>query len=293
MKSLKKVFALILVVCVFASTCLAAEQSDPVGVPISPSGSIGDIVSISPTGTIGEFAETRAIDQIVSIKGSPLFNESNHGAYYYAFSGASTTYSEAFANIKLPTSMNYANGTRHAFISLGIYGSKHGIDLGIMNTGSGWYPVYYDVTVGGEVFPAYTAPSNATNAKIVVKPVNNTTVHMYVQFLNSSGANVGTPFDKDIRVQAGNLTGTAGNISCRFYRFASLVPNNGVDNQRDSSYMLGGQFTNLGLYNKNSRAYDTWGIGTARVTNAWKCSPERITLSYTANSDTFKIDHWA
>lgn len=44
--------------------------------------------------------------------------------------------------------------------------------------------------------------------------------------------------------------------------------------------MIGGQFTNLGLYNRNTSTYDTWGINTARVTDAWKVSPERITLSY-------------
>ena len=61
----------------------------------------------------------------------------------------------------------------------------------------------------------------------------------------------------------------------------------------DSSYMIGGQFTNLGLYNRNTSTYDTWGINTARVTDAWKVSPERITLSYGSNYDTFKIDHWS
>ena len=61
----------------------------------------------------------------------------------------------------------------------------------------------------------------------------------------------------------------------------------------DSSYMIGGQFTDLGLYNRNTSTYDTWGINTARVTDAWKVSPERITLSYGSNYDTFKIDHWS
>lgn len=140
---------------------------------------------------------------------------------------------------------------------------------------------------------SYVAPSNATNAKIVVKPVSTTKVHMYIQFLNSSGQNVGTAFDQDISLRYGSFSSSGGNISCRYYRFASLVPNNGQDNQMDSSYMIGGQFTNLGLYNRNTSTYDTWGINTARVTDAWKVSPERITLSYGSNYDTFKIDHWS
>lgn len=277
MKIFKKCLAFIMAVFVMMPACFAAGNTN---------------APITPTGTIGRFAASRAIDQIVTLKGSALFHESGVGAYFYAFSGASSLYTEAFANIKLPTGYNNAGNTRNGYIALGIYGSTHGIDLGLKNAGTGWYPCYYDVGNKFGEFPAYKAPSTATNAKIVVKPVNSTTVRMYIQFLNSSGGNVGTPFDQNITVASGNLSGTEGNISCRFYRFASLVPI-GADNQKDSSFMLGGQFTNLGLYNKNTSSYDTWGISTSRVTNAWLCSPERITLSYTANSDTFKIDHWS
>ncbi len=233
-----------------------------------------------------------AIDELVIIKGSAMFHETGKGAHYYAFSSYSTTYQEAFANIKLPTSFNNANNTRNGYISLGIFGIAHGIDLGLKNDGNGWYPFSYDVGYDFVEYNYCRAPSNATNAIITVNPVNSTTVRMYVQFLNSNGNNVGTMFEQNISVSSGNLQNNSGYISCRFYRFASLVPK-GSDNQQDCSNMLGGRFTNLGLYNRNTSSYDTWGISTNRVTNAWKVSPERMSLSYTSHNDTFGIDHWA
>ena len=112
---------------------------------------------------------------------------------------------------------------------------------------------------------------------------------MYVQFLDSSGSNVGTMFDQDISVAANNLTfSSSGNPICRFYRFASLVPT-GTDNRNDGTYMTGGQITNCQLYNGSS--YVSWGINTARVSDAWKVYPSCISLSYTQYNDTFAISH--
>lgn len=234
-------------------------------------------------------AAAAAIDDVVVLKGSALFAESGAGAHYYAYSGYSNTYSEAFANIKLPTGFNNNSGARNGYISLGITGSQHGIDLGLRNSGSGWHPCVYDVGNTFTTFTAYTAPSTATNAIITVKPVNTTTVHLYVQFVNSSGTNVGTAFDRDITVSSGNLVSSGGKMMCRYYRFASLVPTGSTDNQSDGTYMTGGQITNCQLYNGSS--YVSWGISTARVTNAWKVSSSKISLSYTTYNDTFAIRH--
>lgn len=251
---------------------------------------ITDDLPKTPTGTINQSGiSLAAIDDVTVLKGSALFAERGAGAHYYAYSGYSNTYSEAFANIKLPTGFNNNNGARNGYISLGITGSVHGIDLGLRNDGSGWHPYAYDVGVGPFMtFEEYTAPSTATNAIITVKPVNSTTVHLYIQFVNSSGANVGRAFDRDITVSSGNLVSSGGKMMCRYYRFASLVPV-GTDNQSDGTYMTGGQFTNCQLYNGSS--YVSWGINTARVTNAWKVSSDKITLSYTTYNDTFAIRH--
>ena len=241
------------------------------------------------TGIINESGiAPAAIDDVAVIKGSALFTESGVGAHYYAYSGYSNTYTEAFANIKLPTGFNNNNGARNGYISLGITGSVHGIDMGLGNDGSGWHPIVYDVGNKFTAFSEYTAPSNATNALITVKPVNSTTVHLYIQFLNSSGANVGRAFDRDITVESGNLVSSGGKMMCRYYRFDSLVPV-GTDNQSDGTYMTGGQIMNCQLYNGSN--YVSWGINTARVTNAWKVSSNKISLSYTTYNDIFAIRH--
>lgn len=233
------------------------------------------------------------LGQPTIIKGRNLFNEATHGAYYYAFSGAgtysSTKYTEAFANIVLPTQIkNQGIGSkRNGFVSLGVGGATgagDGVDCGIKNDGTGWYPCYLDVSHKYDEFPAFKAPSSATNAKIVVTPVNPTTINVLVQFLNSSGANVGTTFYQPIVVTSHTWS--------RFYRFASLVPE-GTDNQQDSTYMKGGKFINLGLFNKVTGKYDPWGIGTSLISDAWTWSNPRAQVTYTNNGDTFDIDHWA
>ena len=252
----------------------------------------------SPTGIIGNFGDPAdgpiaplAVDDLTVIKGSALFRERGVGAHYYAFSTYSSSYTSAFANIQLPSGFNNNGNARNGFVCLGIYGSDHGIDLGLINKGSGWVPYHYDVGHGSAyTYPdTYMAPSTATNAIITVKPVNTTTVHMYVQFTNSAGSYVGTPLDTDIRVSAGNLTTASnGRINCRFYRFASLVPY-GSDNQSDGTYMTGGRSLYCQLYNGSS--YVGWGKDSSTMQNVWKVSSDKISLSFAGNNDTYSIRH--
>ena len=252
----------------------------------------------SPTGIIGNFGDPAdgpiaplAVDDLTVIKGSALFRERGVGAHYYAFSTYSSSYTSAFANIQLPSGFNNNGNARNGFVCLGIYGSDHGIDLGLINKGSGWVPYHYDVGHGSAyTYPdTYMAPSTATNAIITVKPVNTTTVHMYVQFTNSAGSYVDTPLDTDIRVSAGNLTTASnGRINCRFYRFASLVPY-GSDNQSDGTYMTGGRSLYCQLYNGSS--YVGWGKDSSTMQNVWKVSSDKISLSFAGNNDTYSIRH--
>lgn len=243
------------------------------------------------TGIIGCFSAAsrfRSIDDVYVLKNSALFTETGVGAHYYAFSGYSNTYSEAFTNVQLPTDFNNNSGTRNGYISLGITGSVHGIDMGLCNTGSGWFPFIYDVGNTFTTFASYVSTSSATNAIITVKPINTTTVNMYIRFVDSSGNTTGLVFDRDITVTSGNLVTSSNKIMCRYYRFASLVPV-GTDNQSDGTYMTGGQFKNCQLYNGST--YVSWGIGTARISNAWEVSSSKISVSYTEYNDTFSIQH--
>lgn len=236
------------------------------------------------------------LGQASILKGAKLFTEAVHGAYYYAFSpkGATNTHSEAYANVVLPTaSQMKCQGTgckRNAYICLGVSaasGAGDGVDLGISYTGNGWHPYYYDVAgdIGARYNNAtYTAPDTATNAIIIAKPISATKVGLYVRFVNSRGATVGNIFDQTLTVSSHTWS--------RFFRFASLVPT-GTDNQSDSTYMLGGKFTGLGLYNKTTKVYDTFGIYTNRIQDAWIWSHPKCQVTATSNSDTFTIDHWA
>jgi hypothetical protein len=236
-----------------------------------------------------------------NLKGTPRFEEENHGAHYYAYSPEISTslYSEAFANIVLPTSLdNTPYGVpatytkRNAYIALGISSPEGGVDLGITNTGSGWKPVSYDVK--SKVFTTYDnyiADSTATNALIVVKPVSSTKVGLYVNFVNSSGTSV-TMYDSS---NDGDITVGSRTTWNYYYRFASLVqdPGTATDYRTDSTYMLGGSFTNLGLYNTNTSSYSTWGINGTLIEKAWIMYYPKCQVSYTSNSDSFTIDHWA
>ena len=243
------------------------------------------------TGIIGCFSTAsgfRTIDDVYVLKNSALFTETGVGAHYYAFSGYNNTYSEAFTNVKLPTSFNNNSGARNGYISLGITGSVHGIDMGLCNTGSGWFPYIYDVGNTFTTFTSYVSTSSATNAIITVKPINTTTVYMYIRFVDSNGNTTGLVFERNITVSSGNLVTSSSKIMCRYYRFASLVPV-GTDNQSDGTYMTGGQFKNCQLY--NGSAYVSWGISTNRITNAWEVSSDKISVSYTDYNDTFSIQH--
>ena len=277
----------------------------------SRTGTLGATTGIIPnlsgtlgatTGIISDDDGTPRRDNNVSVlKGSALFSEFNNGAHYYVFSSQSSTYQEAFANIKLPTTFNNASNTRNGCIALGIYGTHAGIDMGLKNEGNGWFPAIFDVYKNivdsnqpAEIcYPQYTAPSTATNAIITVNPVSTTSVRMYIQFKDSSGNNVGTTFEETVSVQSGNLVEDAyGHIICRFYRFASLIPKAGVtDNREDGSKMLGGQFTNVGLYHRTNHVYQDWGIYTNQASYAWIVYPDKCSVYATTTSDSFTINH--
>ena len=283
MKYFKKILSCFTAILLLTTLCLPsamAAQTLPLGLPPDSY----PHTSVAPC--------SREDYSIKQIKGKINFTEAA-GGFYYAYSPMSTTYQSCFVNVLLPTGFNRA-GVRNAYISLGISGSKHGIDLGICNQGSGWMPYSNDLREGTSTnpafrtYPGYVAPSTAKSAQITAKPVSTTKVHLYVQFQDANGNNVGTAFDKDISVASGNLTMSGGKINCKFFRFASLVPTT-EDDQADGSYMTGGMFRYCQLYNGSK--YVSWGIGTNTVSDCFIHSTSHITLSYSRQNDTFNIRH--
>lgn len=226
------------------------------------------------------------------VKGGYHFNERS-GSYYYVYSPFSTNYQSAYAYFVIPTGLNKASN-RNAYISLGIK-NKYGIDLGITNRtdyGNVWMPYYTDCQTKHCVpLTSYAAPSSAKAAIITVKPINTTTVHMYLQWVDGSGNHVGTTYDKDISVTSGNLTMQNGKVYCQFYRFASLISPSG-DNQADGSYMTGGMIKNCQLYNGSS--YVSWAESSSTTANVcfWVTkSKSHMNLTFSGQNDIFNIYH--
>jgi len=223
---------------------------------------------------------------------SASFHEEGAGGYFYAFSKelSTKTYTEVFSSIVLPTQLKVSAAIpRNAYISLGLQAKgTDGFDAGLCSTGKGWFPFYYDVL--GKAwgsFEAYTSPSNAATASVVVKPIDDEHVHMYVQFLDANGKNVGTTFDRTFKAAKRE------NGWCGYYRFASLVPSSGnVSNNSDETYMIGGKFANNGIYNGSK--YELWGINTNLCQVAWTEEfPKAQLLNINNYGEEFRIDHWA
>lgn len=286
MKSFKKIVCLFTTILLLSALCVqpaSAAQVTMRGLP--PDAYLGNPVPEIEPQSLGDYT-------VKQYTGTYYFIE-KCGGYYYAYSPMGTSYQSAFVNVKLPTGLNRA-GVRNAYISLGIQGSRHGIDLGICNQGSGWMPYSNDVGEGTTANPAfvrysgYAAPSSAVSAIMTAKPISTTQVYLYVQFQDASGNNVGTAFERNISVASGNLKMSGSKVSCQFFRFASLVPL-GADNQGDGSYMTGGMFRNCQLYNGSK--YVSWGIGSGTVKDCFAVSPSHITLSYSGQNDTFNIRH--
>ena len=279
-EKIKKIAILFISIILMSENCLAISSGLPSGLP--PNAYVGlPNLGENTIKSLGDYSYNQ-------IKGTYHWIE-QCGGYYYAYSAMSNTYQSAYANILLPTSLNRANGKRNAYISLGITGSNHAIDLGICNRNGNWVPYYYEQ--GGEFVAestTYAAPSTAKSAQITVKPIDTTTVQLYIQWQDANGNNVGTMYYKHITVFDGNLQMVNGKIKCKFFRFASLVPI-GSDNQGDGSYMTGGMFRYCQLYTGSN--YVSWGIGASTVEHCFLVSPSHISLAYSGQNDTFNIYH--
>lgn len=260
----------------------------------------------------------RSIGDVESIKGNVIYAETGHGAHYYAYSPQTTNYKTATGFFELPTSLNVEFDTeapithRSAYISAGILGSTHGIDLGIRNTGGRWHPYYYDgyredpddpSDDGKNVYKAfdeeeseqagYVAEDTAVCAAFLIMPYTETSVVFSVTFYDENDECVGD-FLKIIPVVEDNLIFSNSQALCRFFRFVSLVqPDGYVDNQMDSTYMLDAGFSELSLSGYDASMSGDWGIDSNRVECAWLVSPERIQFEYWQDSETVSIDHWS
>ena len=106
-------------------------------------------------------------------------------------------------------------------------------------------------------------------------------VRFKVTWLNASGGQVGTVFDREI-----DLEGTYQWDN--FCRFASLVTPDKTATMTDSTYVVNGGFATLKIGSAN------WGITTSQVPLAWIMNePKCKVISKWAVGEAFTIDHWA
>lgn len=214
--------------------------------------------------------------------------ETNHGAYYYAYSPYSTAYSKVTSYIYLPPSLNTNGGNRNAFISFGILGYNGFIDMGIMNSGEGWKPVYCD-NGSLQSFPEYAGISNVKIVGIEIEVLSTRKVVFSLSFRDSQ-LNILKSFSVVISAKH-IIEYENGKPKFRFYRFASLVNLDTIpDDQNDQTYMINGIFTGLVIVvNGVGRS---WGISSDYIEIAWKVSPQRIEFSHANDHESFSIKHY-
>lgn len=288
----------------------ATEYTEGRGVALTPTSSI-DVSSIYRSDEGFSTYNVVPIDEIDPIKGpTPDYVGSDEkGAHYYAFSKRGDLYSAAYTKVKLPTSIGtrYNSSTgkslRHAFISLGIMGPWHGVDIGIMNDGTGWFPYYNDVADNNhfKMFNAadQVAPSGTVYAVINAAIIDKITMQMSVQYQDASGAPLRN-FWYQFGIKDGTFEyGVNQRIYCSIYRFASLVQMPGaVDDRNDGTFMTAGMFTGSQVYDYTGK-YNLWGMFSDTMEKAWAVWKSRIYINHPAETDktncteTFSIHHSA
>ena len=213
--------------------------------------------------------------------------ETNIGAHYYAYSPYSTEYSTVTTFVKLPKKLNVNGGQRKAFISLGVLGLRGSIGLGIVNFGNGWCPYYSDPKK--KIYKEFTNKYAPYGTDIVGIQIEVTQKKIIIFSLTFRRSNLKVLDNYVTNIDATHLLVYENSkVKFRFFRFVKLAPNNGVDNQNDGTYMLGGQFTGLTIV-KNQNGRD-WGIGLNEIEVAWRVS-SKIKVSYDGTTDIFDIKH--
>ena len=185
--------------------------------------------------------------------------DGNVGVNYYAYSPYSTEYSKVKGLIKLPDSININNGKRNAYISFGILGINGSINIGLINSGTGWIPFYYFNRIE-EMFCYHEYCSNEETdfIEIEIEVTQEKKILVYFILRNSNLFELNS---LNFEINASDfLEYENEKVKVRFSRFASLVPLK-EDDQND------GIFTKLIIvkYNKT----ESWGISGNNTEFSW------------------------
>ena len=213
--------------------------------------------------------------------------EKNAGAHYYAYSPYKTEYSKVEGNIKLPDSLNTNNGKRNAYISFGVLGLYGAINTGIMNSGKGWLPFYYDNKSQKIVtFKDNYAPEGTKLVNIEVKVTSLRIINFSLKYMNRNLITLKT-FKTEIDASH-LLVYENDEVKLRFFRFVSMPPIE-KDDQNDGTFMIGGEFNELKI--TKNEINELWGIQGDNIDVSWLVSSKRIEVNIQDDQESFSIEH--
>ena len=214
--------------------------------------------------------------------------ETNVGAHYYAYTSYSTEYTQVKGLIKLPDSINTNYGQRNAYISFGILGISGGINIGLINSGTGgWRPLhYFQKTKKMVCYNDYHSDENTDYIEIIIEVTQDRKLLATFNLKNSSLFVIKS---LNFEIDASNiLVYENGKVKLRFYRFVSLVPLE-EDNQNDGTFLKNGKFIGLSIMKNNK--YESWGISGDNIEDSWIISSKRIKVDYRKSEESFSIIH--
>lgn len=214
------------------------------------------------------------------------------GGYYYAFTDECSENSKISGLIQLPDSINTNNGKRNAYIVLGVESKKNKINIGLINSGTGWRPFKERlIKKDMKVFNEYNNKNNKfIKIEVEVKKERQSIYQIVGSFIFYD-SNKNQLDHKNITLDASEDLEYEGNkAKFSFFRCMSLVPLETVkDDIGDGTYISNGKISELYI-TKNNRA-EPWGIDSNNIKYYYKVHPETVKVIADDFGETFSITH--
>ena len=208
------------------------------------------------------------------------------GGYYYVYSNNSTENSGVSALFELSDLLSTLN-LRHGYLIIGIEGIKSKIDIGLLNNGTGWRPLY-DIIFNKNmtVFDEYNSEENK-NIKLEIKVTNERMILVCFKFYDANKV-----FLRKLNFvidATDNLPYEGNKVKVCFYRCMSLVPKNVIDDKNDGTYMSNIKISELKIIKNNKEK--PWGISSKNIQYSFKVNPAYVKIDYKKSEETFSIIH--
>ena len=213
------------------------------------------------------------------------------GGYYYAFTDECSEYSKISALIQLPDSICTNSGKRNAYIVLGVESKKNKINIGLINSGTGWRP--FKEKMSKKDMKVYNKYNNKNNKfiQIGVEVKKEGQIIGSFIFYDSKREKLGC---LNISLDASEDLEYEGNkAKFSFFRCMSLVPLETVEDDRgDGTYISKGKISELYI-TKNNKT-ESWGKNSNNIKYFYAVHPETVIFDYFDDfGETFSIEHKA